>query len=376
MEADFVTSVAIYLLVIIVAIYKDSKMKFSRENVILIFAAIVVAYLTFQVFFGDDINFEIGGSFGQTVGGILAFFSILLLYFSIRNQAKAFLVNQFEIKFYEQIKYHRQNVDSMVYRSPASKNKKDLQYVRSNRVFLLIHREINEAIWIVHTFFQENSITEFYKPGVTTRLILDGRKSTFNQIAILDIAYLVVFFGVGLESIPVLRKILKNMYLDEVVDRVIEQFRLIPTQYSRYRTRFLNKNYQYKNKAYDKYFGGHQHRLGHYYRHLFQTVNFVDEESDLGMDYKKKYQYTKKVRAQLSTYEQSVLFFNSVSQLGRGWELERSLENRHLITKYNLIKNIPKGFIASNKMDDIYPNISYESSGKPPTRERLENMYS
>ncbi len=34
-------------------------------------------------------------------------------------------------------------------------------------------------------------------------------------------------------------------------------------------------NYNSKKTSFNKFFGGHQYHLGHYFRHLFQTVNYI-----------------------------------------------------------------------------------------------------
>src|SRR5690606_14384085 len=100
----------------------------------------------------------------------------------------------------------------------------------------------------------------------------------------------------------------------------------------------------------NKYYGGHQYKLGHYFRHLFQTVKYIDEKTILNYD--EKYDYMKTLRAQLSTIEQYIVFFNSLSFMGRAWEFDNIVDdtsNKHrdkwLITKYNFLKNIP----------DLYP---------------------
>lgn len=37
---------------------------------------------------------------------------------------------------------------------------------------------------------------------------------------------------------------------------------------------------------YEKYYGGHQFRLGHYFRHLYQTYKFVDSSEFLSKEQK------------------------------------------------------------------------------------------
>jgi hypothetical protein len=130
----------------------------------------------------------------------------------------------------------------------------------------------------------------------------------------------------------------------------------------------MNQKYSYKVLE------GHQSRLSHYYRHLFQTVKYVNEKK--GLDYKRKYAYVKILRAQLSTHEQALLFFNSLSEMGMPWERKAGLsDDQKLITKYNLIKNIPTGFITAINVRTYYPNVYYEGEKESDQRKELEKKY-
>ncbi len=57
-------------------------------------------------------------------------------------------------------------------------------------------------------------------------------------------------------------------------------------------------------------------------------------------------------RAQLTTYEQALFFFNSMSSLGKPW--------REKIEKYELIKNIPPRFLGEIDVKDFYSEMEYE----------------
>lgn len=99
-------------------------------------------------------------------------------------------------------------------------------------------------------------------------------------------------------------------------------------------------------------FEGHQSRLSHYFRHLYQTVKYVDKQ-ELDID---KYEYVRILRSQLSIDEEALLMFNSVSRLGATWEKD------NLITKYRLIKHIPKDFSDSEteiNVKSIFPSLLF-----------------
>ncbi len=83
--------------------------------------------------------------------------------------------------------------------------------------------------------------------------------------------------------------------------------------------------------------------LGHYYRHLFNMVNYVDK-SDFSSLHKNKEKYVKLIRSQLSDYEEVLLYYDSLSLLGMDWNDplgEKEKDEMNLICKYRLLKNCP-----------------------------------
>ena len=87
-----------------------------------------------------------------------------------------------------------------------------------------------------------------------------------------------------------------------------------------------------------------RHRvLGHYYRHLYNMVNYIDK-NDFTKNFKKKEEYVKLIRSQLSDYEEILLYYNSLAPLGRPWNLPKNqteIDKMSLICKYRLLKNCP-----------------------------------
>lgn len=79
---------------------------------------------------------------------------------------------------------------------------------------------------------------------------------------------------------------------------------------------------------------GHQAYLGHYYRHLFQTVKFVASKKFLTDT--QKLNYLRILRAQLSNYEQIMLFYNWLSEYGSAWQDDTN----NFLTQYKMIHNL------------------------------------
>ncbi len=312
--------------------------------------AIVVGGLSFiHVFlliapsFNDwsfGIESELAGRFGNFIGGyvgsVFLLLSVVLLYFTLANQREMFQIQQFENRFYQMLRIAREN-----------SNEVESKGENGRRVFISIKEEVEKAFRII---------------------VAQDKKGEIMEKDKINLAYLITFYGAGPSSREQL-KIDKVVVLGnkELVENVIAHF---AREYDK--AKFMNEGCPRHERQYLE-FDGHQSRLGHYYRHLFQTVSYVNDQRLLS--YEKKYQYVRTLRAQLSTHEQAIFFFNSLSTMGRPWEAYVKDFNKKLVTKYNLIKNIPQGFIGDIDFKKYYPDIHYEGEEKTENRIQLERLY-
>lgn len=83
------------------------------------------------------------------------------------------------------------------------------------------------------------------------------------------------------------------------------------------------------NNTYCDFYKCHQSEVGHYFRNLYNIIKLI-ENSDL----EDKKLYTNLVRAQLSSFELALLFYNALSDKG----VEKF---KPLIEKYSLLKTLP-----------------------------------
>ena len=90
---------------------------------------------------------------------------------------------------------------------------------------------------------------------------------------------------------------------------------------------------QIAKEIYGSFYEEHQEELGHYFRHLYHIIKFVKSS-----DVQDKKRYTNFVRAQLSSYELALLFYNGVSDLGEE-------KFKPLIEEFSLLKNLPETLI-------------------------------
>ena len=118
------------------------------------------------------------------------------------------------------------------------------------------------------------------------------------------------------------------------------------------------------------FFYGHVYELNHYYRHLYQMVKIVANYDESVIEYREKRKYLKMLRAQLTSNEQLMLFYNWLSGYGWDWENEKN----HFFTKYRMIHNI-------NMNDsEFFKNVGFENVIKMikkenPNYREYENDY-
>jgi hypothetical protein len=85
-------------------------------------------------------------------------------------------------------------------------------------------------------------------------------------------------------------------------------------------------------RAHDDLFERNQHELGHYFRNLYHIVVFI-HTSKFTYDIRKS--YIKLLRAQLSSHELLLLFYNCLSTVG-------ARKFKPLIERYALLEHMPK----------------------------------
>ncbi|WP_396148528.1 putative phage abortive infection protein [Flavobacterium sp.] len=277
------------------------------------------------------------GTLGDAVGGILnpviaigaallTFLAFYIQYQANKQLQKQFKIQQFESQFYEMIRLHRANIDEM---DIASK-------IHGRKCFVRMFQEFK---------FIYLKLFEIYNSN-------DVYKDKLKKKDLCEITYFVFFFGIGLNTEDIVLKLVKPSQ-EKITQDLIDKLIMIKQNWKENKSKtnsLLEKNECYnlifihnENRVNYEYkitytpFDGHNTRLGHYYRHLYQTVSFV-VNSNIMKDNNEKKIYLKLLRAQLSNHEQLLLYYNSLTNFGKGW-----IDNEYFTT-FEMIKNIPLKF--------------------------------
>jgi hypothetical protein len=269
-----------------------------------------------DAFRGDAIKPGAAGLLGDFVGGYVGTFfalaSVVLLTATLKSQRRAGQLLNFETKYFELLRLHRDNVAEL-----------EVQDVRGRRLFVMLLREFRAALDV-------------------TKLMADAHKQKLSQRQLVHIAYYCVFYGTGPHSTRMLMNSLAEFDQSLVADLARE----LNTDLVKDQVKSVKK------LAYVP-FEGHLSRLGHYYRHLYQAVGYVDQQT-IRMD---KYEYVKTIRAQLSNQEQAMLLLNSLTPIGAAWW------KRGFMVDYRMVQNIPHEFldpVAELDVSSLFPKRYFE----------------
>jgi len=367
-----------------------TKDKFTKKLIyfFFIFASLITLlfYLSTGVYLSSTIDTKVWAQFGAFMGAFLL--ATTLIY-----QIRAFHRQQVEAKFFELIKYYRANIDEMKFRNPfyyEDKNgrKVDEEYVTGRRVIKTIFEQYKVARKIAkglefsgNYFFNKNNrygkFTEIYVNNwKNDSRDLITKEKWISNLKINEVAYLITFWGIPIDTAEELKNylecILSKTQLKDLTDNIkriitIYDFDGIKAKYSgnlklsdRDIYKILNTTDLPKSDNTNiKFFGGHQYHLGHFFRHLYQAVKYIDQQPDWLFSFDEKYDYIRTLRAQMSNYEQAVFFINSLTALGRKWEYENKY-GEGFISNYHLVKNLPRNFIPDMEPHHYYPKVDFE----------------
>jgi hypothetical protein len=254
---------------------------------------------------------------------ILALLTIALVIYAIRaygDSRRVFRQERFENKFYELLKLHKANVDEM----------NIAENVYGRKCFVPMFYELKYCYQVVEGCIQ----------GIDQKTKIEKE---IDRINIMKFAYRIFFFGLGTNSEKHFVSALSpgESFLFSKTKQILKEVQGNYMEFTIKNSGEKNYNYPLHPITREKGdysieflyfpFDGHINRLGHYYRHLFQTAKYVTSQDFL--IYEEKYNYIKTLRAQLSNFEQLLLYYNALAWFDQEW--------REIFTIYRFIKNLP-----------------------------------
>lgn len=299
-----------------------------------LFGGIIILFLCFPYwltqFSWHDWGFsekpgEIGDAIGGTLGpfvaiaaAILTFLAFWVQYKANEQQKRDLEIERFESKFYSLLEIHRNNVvETTIGKTTIGR-----------KAFLSMFNELKFIYYSVDLFYRTRYKKEMPEDKIPKEILY-------------NIAYIIFFFGIGPNSSYIVIDLIGIRYkgfflsVEEYLKGVQKTWRderkkrnKIAVDINGVDVFELDLKYKPGN--------GHLSKLSHYVRHLFQLVKFVHESPSDLFTYQDKYDYISNVRAQLSTHEQLLLYYNAISVLGNPW-----LDSPNYLKEYCIVKSIP-----------------------------------
>jgi hypothetical protein len=277
-----------------------------------------------------DILDSLGSFLSGYVGSLFGLVSVVLLYLTLAAQRKANNdqndakeKENFLTRYYMMLDLHRKNVEEIRVRNYSGRV-----------VFVRLVEELRYILQIINQ-------------------LKEAEGQCYSETTRMKIAYVTLLYGVDEHCTRMLKEALniycKNDYIEKLIQRLSE---------AREKDVSLNGDVSSLGKTFfDELeylpFDGHQSRLSHYFRHIYQMIKYIDK-SKLLAD-KDKQEYVKTIRAQLSIYEQAIFCLNILTNTDKKWDdiddankVEQELQN-----KYNIIKDLPTTFFNPQTELDI-----------------------
>lgn len=284
-----------------------------------------------------SISFDNSGEVGDTIGGIigpfvaivasfLTFIAFWVQYDANFAQRQDLQVERFESKFYELLHLHRANVEEM---NIANR-------VKGRKCFAPLFYEFRACYMIASD---------------QRRVAPPEEKEIYDKadINLLEFSYTIFFYGIGIFS--------EKQFLSSFNDAEKLLYKNCKERMTEYQDNYRSGKKTFSVSEDEDYysvdlpltfiedertkrfyflpFNGHSDLLGHYYRHLFQTITFITEQDSNLLTFEQKYPYVKMLRAQLTTFEQLLIYYNAQAWFETEWH--------EFLTDYRLIKNLPIG---------------------------------
>jgi len=270
---------------------------------------------------------ELGDAFGGLSNPIIAFIGVIVTFMA----------------FYIQYQFNREQsklIDQQRKERIEEKSDRDIESYKINfdkkfYELLRIHIDIVNQFNIDNRFFNRKTFVKMHNEFVTIYNIVQKIIGDNKNVKCLTISYSIFFHGIEQTEIDKF----KLLYKDDIklIDDIYKRLSDLQCRYSRSMTVKKDKNLIYFDPLYGEIefafypFDGHSHRLGHYFRHLINFLEIIDEA--LYFDENEKKQYMSILRSQLSNYEQSIIYYNALAWYQKDWY--------KFIVDYKLLKNLP-----------------------------------
>lgn len=344
--------------------------------VAIIFAILTLIVCTFPFLFThySILNFTETGQIGDTIGGImspfigiiaaiLTFLAFWIQYKANEEQKKSieenrkeimaqqerYELDRFESKLSMMMNLYQENVKSIECGGKTGR----LAFAELLDELRLTYELVEYALinWIQSSFKHDKP--EYDKEVRDFHCVIMTNEAELRRF-LTETAYTLFFYGKPYFSITETKQNLGKVIAMEMLYKCVSKIeKSISANSSRtfgvYMITQGKKSYRYN--APEAVLQGRSRVLAPYYRQLFSIARYIDGCKIPKVGFNEKYDYFKQLRCLMSDEEQAILYYNSISPLGKSWNTftytsseDVSLDSMGLLARYRLVKNLPPRF--------------------------------
>ncbi len=230
------------------------------------------------------------GNIGSFYGALFGVIGTVLIFITLFFQINQYRKDEFDRRFYAMLAIHRENLLNIDFR----------RYKGHSAISKLVaslhnlYKNVESALYLIDNktdMSEDEKIVKIYFNTLSFK-----KKYIISYIA-LKISYGYFFYG------------LKNYYKNYNADSTfyITLVQLIRRKLKQHKIDDVDNVYDIELN----------NELGHYFRHLYNTVRYVATANVL--DKSEKREYIRIIRSQLSDAEQVLIYYNGMSTAGSNW---------------------------------------------------------
>lgn len=285
---------------------------------------------------GKNPNMGLTGEIGDFVGGVVgtafSFVATLFVIVTLMEQNRQNQRNIFVQSYYEMLNVHADHVRQMAL------HKSNNEMLRGREVFSQLIKYYDTIYDTIDRYVQ-NILNGGIQGKPFEKEQVEYLKDDFcRKSLVMRLTYGYFFYGSEFYR-------LRN-YKDKI-EKTIEETILS-----------IGRSNQF-------YTEGNHVLLGHYYRHMFQMIQYVINTKCINEE--ERYTYAKQLRAQMDDDEQLLLYYDAMSDVGDEWlktekdaDEIKQIKQLSPLTRFRMIKNIP----ASTTIKGIQPEEQFENTIK------------
>lgn len=319
--------------------------------VLIVFLLLVILAMPMILVQPGKIDFSETGQIGDTIGGImgpliailaafLTFIAFWVQYEANVKQREDIAIERHEAKYYKMLDIYSSMTTGL-----------EVHGIRGKEAFAELVGEFTYTFFTIDGIYKKRICSPAYLSNATTQIkaIVDEFQTdkVERDQYLISLAYNLFFYGSHFVVIDTKRP--ERTALGEEIKKIAFSINrnngkgtfLEYVKAGNFEVAFPNLGLSVL------LYEGHSDFLGHYFRHLFQMVKYVSLLDRSLFDEEDKSGYVKLLRAQMSDYEQILLYYNSLTDQGAAWNKTRGdkfPEEAGYISRFRLIKNLPPNF--------------------------------